>query len=410
MHTFIYIYFSLGPRREHPAGNAVQGQVLNVQQRQLNARAPVFQPARGTSRIGGPSTNFLRSSDSDRSLFMTRNIMTYFEQNTKSIPKMAYKLREHFYLMNLPDMRLMDHMKKTHTLNELSTLTGLTYDLPSTAFPFMSPTTINMLAATTQFPSLDFPPSVSEFFLKMSQNALTVYNPLAEIERPPSAMLQYLHAFLGVYQKLFLVLESMKNTMQMTRTFYQEFHLLTNGHLFDPFTMDPSQGARQEFKSHMPMNVIFMNQFFEFRSMNMIFENFKFHFETYYKAYMKSVHTDQPAPPGLVSVKLDHSEPSTSSSTPMETNDVSPCSPQVNISAMSISDDESEDSDSRASKLKYSSVVAGIQQDKALSKRAKRKMLKAHKTVTLQELQKKQIKLEAQIKEQLQEQRAQIDA
>jgi hypothetical protein len=405
----------LGSRHELPAGNAVQGQVQGQQnqQRQLNARAPAFQPARGVQRniprFGGASSNF-RPNDSDRSLFMTRNIMSYFETNTKSIPKMAYNLREHFYLLNLPDMRSTAQMKKDHTLHELSVLTGLSYELPNTAFPFLNPTTVNMLAANTQFPSLDFPPSVYDYFNKMSQNALKVHNPLEAVDRPPSAMLQYLNAFLCVYQKLYLVLESMRNTMQMTRTFYHDFHLLTNGHLFDPFTMDPSQGARNEFKAHMPMNVIFMNQFFEFRSMNMIFENFKFHFEMYYKAYMKSVHSDQPAPPGLVSVKLDPSQPSTSSTVPMDTNDMSPCSPQVNISAMSISDDESEDSDSRASKLKYSSVVAGIQQEKALSKRAKRKLLKANKTVTLQELQKKQLKLEAQIKEQIQEQRAQIDA
>src|SRR5579859_2464563 len=119
---------------------------------------------------------------------------------------------------------------------------------------------------------------------------------------------------------------------------------------------------------------------------------------------MKSVHSSEPAPPGIVTITLD-SKPSTSSSAPMDIAEDSPYSPsKVDISAMSISDEESEDSDSRASRLKYSSVVSGIQQGKALSKKAKRKLLKASgKTVTLQDLQKKQIKLEAQIKEQIQE-------
>jgi hypothetical protein len=143
----------------------------------------------------------------------------------------------------------------------------------------------------------------------------------------------------------------------------------------------------------------------------MIFENLKYHFEQYYILYMQIVHPIEPAPPGLMPVVLNHvNEPSCSSSTPMEIVDQPSCSLKVDLSAMSISDEESEDSDSRASREKYSNVVAGIQSNKALSKRAKRKQLKATKTVTLQELQRKQIKLEAQIKEQIKEQTEQIQA
>jgi hypothetical protein len=386
----------------------------------LNAGAPAFQPRQRLLSGASPVLNASASARPspaarlmdapDRSMFMTKNITSYFETNTKSLPKNSYQLKEHFYLLSLPDVGLSAHAKKDHTLHELSKLIGLDYEITRSAFPFLAPKAMSMFAPTTTFPTLDFPPAVSNYFKQMASNSLLVHNPLSGEERPPSAMLQYLQAFFGIYQKLYLILENMRTTMRMTRTFYQEFHLLTNGFLYDPFTADPALGSRAEFKTQMPLNVVFMNQFFAFRSMNMIFENFKYHFESYYSHYLKTVNPAEPSPPGLIPIKLDHSLPSSSSSVPMEIAESSSCLPQVNLSAMSISDDESEDSDSRASREKYSSVVAGIQTNKALSKRAKRKQLKAQKTVTLQELQRQQIKLEAQIKEQREQMSEQIHA
>jgi hypothetical protein len=345
----------------------------------------------------------LQADNEDRSLFMTRNINQYFEVNTKSKPSSAYKLKEHFTLMEMANAQMTGVEKKEHTLSELGRLTGTSFKLPQNALPFFNPLTIGMLSDNKEFPTIPFSDNISTFFKAMSLHEIRVYNPLTEMEHSPSAMFAYLKAFMRMYNKVFLILSTMKIEILMTRALYHEFHVLTNSCLHDP--RDIEANSVNEYRAFMPLNAVFMNQFFAFRTLNLIFENFKFHFEVYYTSYLSSLKRAQPAPPGLLAVKLEP-EPVASTSSAMDISDT--ISTKEALSLMSISDDEeSEDSDSRQSRMTYSSAAKSNGIQVTLSKQAKKKLKKRGlKTLTLQQLQQQQLKVEACILERKEQEKA----
>jgi hypothetical protein len=353
---------------------------------------------RGVRQMPANNRQANQSDNEDRSMFMTKNITQYFETNTKSKPPSFYKLREHFHLLEMPNPLLSGAGKKDHTLTELGRLTGKIVKKPAYCLPFFNPLTISMLSDNREFPSIPFSEDISNFFKAMVNNDIKVYNPLIESEHTSSAMFAYLKAFMKMYTKAFLILSTMQTEIRMTFDLYQEFQVLTSCHLHDP----RDSAANNEYKALMPMNAVFMNQFFAFRTLNMIFENFKCHFEVYYSHYLNSSKHIQPAPPGLLPVKMEP-EPVASTSSAMDVVDT--FSPKEAMSLMSISDDEeSEDSDSRTNRMSYSNVTKN---GKTLSKQAKKKLKKKGlKTMTLQQLQQQQLKLEACIQEKVEQEKA----
>jgi hypothetical protein len=357
---------------------------------------------RGNAR--GINLNMRSSTDNeDRSLFMTRTINQYFELNTKSKPPSSYKLKEYFQLLQMPNPQLSGSEKKEHTLSELSRLTEVSFKLPQPSLPFFNPLTVEMLSANKEFPTIPFSDEITKFFKAMSLNDVKIYNPLCEMDHSTSAMFAYLKAFLKMYHKAFLILSTMRIEILMTRTLYHEFHVLTNSCLYDPREIEAN--STNDYRANMPLNAVFMNQFFAFRTLNLIFENFKFHFEVYYNRYLKSLKGSQPAPPGLLAVKLEP-EPVASSSSAMDVTDT--FSTKEAMSLMSISDDEeSEDSDSRHSRMTYSGAAKSNGIQVTLSKQAKKKLKKKGlKTLTLQQLQQQQLKVEACIQERKEQEKA----
>jgi hypothetical protein len=205
---------------------------------------------------------------------------------------------------------------------------------------------------------------------------------------------------MGLYNKVYQLLLLKQTEIKMTRIIFHEFYLLSNCCLFNPYAFDPVQGSKREFKTEMPLQAVLMNQFFGFRTLNLIFENFKFHFDAYYREYLRQVHVanrGQPSPPGLLPIQLEKMELSDDAPGPSNGTDAS-----YRDVIIPSSDDESVDSDSRASRSFASALKAepSTSSQAPLSKKAKRKLRKATaKTYTLLELQRQQAEIAEQIRQ-----------